>query len=633
MSTSLTNIAILAHIDAGKTTLSERLLFLSNKINAMGLVEDGLATMDYLLEEKRRGITIEAGYSSFEWRNRVINFVDTPGHVDFGVEVDCALDSIEAGVLVISGIRKVQTQTYSAWHKLEERKVPTLIFINKLDNDQADVDETLIDFEMAFESRPLVMSYPYFDESGLVGVVDIISDKLVVSSPEKRGVEVQDVPDELSAQINRFRNELFEFVAESDESALELHLEAKLDANTVYQVLAKEFAKRSFSPIYCGSAKMLTGVRLLANGLKFLVPEYSGHINPQSDALILKVRNSSLLGRFYLIKAYKELVSRDGMQLYSLDAETLDKVESVRPGELAALVSSNVFRIGDEITWAGEVVLHGATPSYNPLIEVQMEPKSSEDQAQLKTALEFFGQSDPSLVVRYNDSIGNWKVSTIGEVHLQVLIARLQDEFQLEVQCGHPEIKKMEKWIYPQLEFEHSTAWGDNALSLTISVEPYSRQEYEWNYYGRLDNEELVKTVIQSALNDFTQQGILGVGQLINCRFNLSNLNIQGQLLPGMLKKLVIDGLKENLTSDHISILEPFMDMELITPEEFSGKIVSDLKSRNAKIQSIESDGKVNWVRCEIPLIKTFGYATWLRDISKGRASYGLQYHDHKELL
>lgn len=630
MTHSMTNIAILAHIDAGKTTLSERLLFLSNKISAMGLVEDGLATMDYLLEEKRRGITIEAGYSSFQWKNRTINFVDTPGHVDFGVEVDCTLDSIEAGVVVVSGIRKVQTQTYSAWHKLEDRKVPTLIFINKLDSPQAEVDETLLDVEMAFECHPLVMSYPYYEEEELIGVVDVISQKLVVSTPESRQVEILDIPENIAPQIQRFYSEVCEFVAENSEEALDAHLAGELKPEMIYQVLSEEFAKKTFAPVYCGSAKMMVGVRLLANGLKFLVPVYQGHSNPQSDALILKVRNSPQFGRFYLVKAFKSLISRDGMQLYGVDAETLEKQESVAPGELSALVSTSNFRIGDEIRWEGDVVLHGATPTYNPLIEVQMEPMEAEQQSNLKQALEFFLESDPSLKVKYNEHLGNWKVSTIGEVHLQVLIARLRDEFQVPVQCGDPEIKRLEKWQEPQLEFEHSTAWAENSLKIKFSIEPYSRQEFEWNYYGKLSNEELIKSVIQSALNDFTQQGITGAGQLINLRFNLSQLEVEGQLLPGMLKKLILDGLKENIKQEHIAILEPHMDMELITPEEFSGKITADLKSRQGKIQNIDSDGKHNWIRCEIPLIKTFGYATWLRDISKGRASYGLQYHDHK---
>lgn len=629
---SITSIAILAHIDAGKTTLSEQLLFLSKKINTVGFVEEGLSTMDYLLEERRRGITIEAGFSSFRWRDRIINFVDTPGHVDFGVEVDCAIDAIEAAVVVISGVRKVQTQTYSAWHKLEEARVPHIVFINKLDYPECDVDDAIIDLEMAFDIRPLVMSYPYYEDDALLGVVDVISEKLVISKPRARSITLEEVPNSISDHVNKLRKEICEFVAENDELALEAYLGGELTSELIFEVLQQCFAAQSFTPIYCGSARMSAGVRLLANGLRFLTPSFSGHSNPHSDALILKIRNSHHLGRFYLIKAMNELIATEGMQLYHLDAEILESTESVRPGQLAALVSSNTFRIGDEISWTGDVILHGATPNYNPLIEVQMEACVGTNQVKLKTALEFFLESDPSLRVEFNEIVGNWRVCTIGEVQLQVLIARLRDEFGIEVNCGHPEICRKEKWKDIHLEFDHSTAWGTNSLRMDFSIEKYSHQEFEWNYYGRLGNEELVRTVIQSALNDYTHQGVNGMGELINLRFNFSNLIIEGQLLPGMLKKLVIDGLRENLTSKHVDILEPFMDMELVTPEEYSGKITADLKSRNAKIQAIESNGKINCVRCEIPLEETFGYATWLRDISRGRASYGLQYRDHKPL-
>lgn len=632
MPNTITNLAILAHIDAGKTTLSERLLFLCNKISAMGLVEEGLATMDYLAEEKRRGITIEAGYSSFKWRDRSINFVDTPGHVDFGVEVDCALDCIEAGVLVISGVRRIQTQTYSAWHKLEERQTPTIVFINKLDNIQADVDETLIDFEMAFESKPLVLSYPFFDEvKGLHGVIDVISKKWVISEELSRNVEVKEVPKSIRSQIDKFYNEIIEFCAENDEAALNSHLaDEQLSTEQIFNILSIELKERTFTPIYTGSAKTMDGVRLLLNGMRFLVPSFVEHQNPRAYAQVLKIRNSQQFGRFYLVKAFKVLVSSEAMNLYKLDGETLEPTQSVEPGDLVALICSPNFRIGDEIDWNGKVVLSGATPTYNPLIQVQIEAKTVEQQKELKKALEFFLESDPSMKLEYQESSGTWKVSTIGEVHLQVLIARLEDEFNLEVNCGNPEIQKLEKWIEPQLEFQFESTWNENSMSLSFSIEPFSRQEVEWNYYGKLKQEELVRAVMQSAVGDFARAGFLGSGKLVNARINLSNLNITGVLVPGMLKKLVLDGLNENVKPSQIILLEPFMDMELITPEEFSGKITADLKSRNAKIQGIESDGKYNWIRCEIPLVKTFGYTTWLRDISQGRASYGLQYHDHK---
>jgi elongation factor G len=633
MPANIRNLAILAHIDAGKTTLSERILYLGREISALGEVEDGLATMDYLSEEKKRGITIEAGVARIHWKNTQINFIDTPGHVDFGVEVDCALDAIDGAILVVSGIRNLQTQSFSAWNKLRIKKKPCLFFINKLDLPDAQYDDVLLEIEDALKIKPLILTHPHFENGILHGILDIVN-QVYFPSSEGRLLVTEKIPSHLIKDCQQLRQEVLEEIINYNDELATSYLKGEEGSiEEWYNALRSALLSGECAPVFSGSAKTNLGVRNILNAVKFILP-HPEILNkePGKVGKIIKVRKADTQGNTYLFYPYQNWKPASEFRLYKLHAAELLDMNAAKAAELCALKCTFDFCVGDEISGEGQVLYQEEPPVYDSLLSVALEPNSPEDQAKLSEALRFFSLVDPSLKTSYNNDAGRWVVATVGEVHLEVLVNRLKDEFACFVEYGNPEVTYFEKYIGGKKQITYESTLNENAITLEIKMERSSRFKSEYISYVEHPQKELIESVLRSSVEEFCQNGYCGKGEIGHFRFLLKSIRSAGQVIPGLLKKSILDAIKLHLKEEDFQILEPFMDIDVITPDKYCGVLLADLKSRKADINQVSSNGKITTIKASISMIKTFGYTTWMRHITKGMASFSMNYHDHLEV-
>ena len=631
---SLKNIAILAHIDAGKTTLSERILFQGKTIHDIGNVEDGLATMDFLSEERRRGITIESGISYYNYKKEKVNLVDTPGHIDFGSEVDCVLSAIEGAVLVVSGVRGVQTQTLVNNQKLIEAKAPTLVFLNKIDLPEFKFDDSLIELEERFEKPILMLSLPCETAKGW-GVIDVIAQKLIMTDGiESREFEALEIPPEMEYQSTRALKEIIETVAEIDDEVMECFLEKQIPApGPLFKGLAKLVAKNEIMAVYSGSAKKNIGVRQLMNGVKFLIPQPVPVEYPGQVAKVIKVRHHADHPKIYLLKVIEESLAEAELfkgNLYSINAEQLTPISEVAQGDIVALDSELPFKIGDGILADGSVGQEGEVWAYDSLLHFKVEATQAEDVEKLGAGLKFFADIEPSMQLKYDGATGVYTVGAVGEVFFDVLVNRIRDEFGVEMTYGFPEVEKRESYQGSKSEFSETqeTEWGKIEVKGYVNSTVKQGINLVFND-SSVENEDLVIMVIKGAIEEMAIRGILGQGRLNNLEVVIDTLKYSGRLLPGLLAKVVLHSVETAISKEDIGIEVPFVKLKLVAPEEYSNPLVADLNNREAKILNLDSNGKTISLEAEVSLERTFGYTTEMRNLTRGRGSHEIEYVGH----
>lgn len=622
----IANIAVLAHIDAGKTTLSERLLFHGKRIDVMGEVEEGLSTLDYLPEERKRGITIEAGYSRFEYKNRQFNLIDTPGHIDFGVEVDAALEAVESAILVISGVRGVQTQTMTHWRKLREKKIPVLALVNKMDQSAHQSLDILIEIEEALDQKPLVLCLPLYENSKLVGVLDVIHQKQILpKASDSREVLIRNLSSEQELQIKPYRQELLEQCALASDALMEKFLEDReISAEEILAALAIRIQSLECVPVLFGSAKISVGLRSLLNALRYLFPAFQSH-RQYAAGQIVKARFRKDIGRYYL---YKALAAQNltGVKWFEIHAEELEDCSAPEPGVLCAVQSEYLWKMGDKVDAGGQVIsTHSEV--YLPLLKYSIEPEEPEQYSVLQSALELIRDTDPSLVLEKDEDGGCWEVSVVGEVFLDVLASRLRDEFGCAVRTGMPKVRCLESlkseknWV--------AEAHGPNGLyrldfSLSSSVVD------ELILPEQLAQVEMVRAVLESVMGELHRKGFVGQGEAQPMRLVVNQLSGPEHLLPVPIKKMVLDALRLNLNEGDVLVLEPWIDVNIQVPNDTSGLVLDDLRRRGANIVDVVDRGAWLHLGAEMPLNKSFGYATDLRSVTKGHASWNMSFKEYK---
>ena len=499
MKQPIRNIAILAHVDAGKTTLSERILFAAGEIHRPGRVEDGLATMDYMPEEKERGITIESGVAHFEWKNTWFNFIDTPGHVDFGAEVDMALTAVEGAVLVVSAASGVETQTLASFRKLRESRVRTILFVNKLDNPDYSLDETLINIEEALGVRPVLMSVPQFKNGKMCAMLDVLSQSRLVHS--ESGTEVLDDgwesdagAAEECALLKKYYDEAVEFASNFDDEILSLALENKpVPPKMLLRGLKALAASDEYVICYAGSALEGFGVRSLVTALSFFLPEVPT-FGENELGQVVRLRHFRGVGEISLFRSHVDLLRRDwpaGFEFSRLKANMLLPVDEIRAGDIYAMVSPFETELGQVIYLNSELGIRNeelnagrdaagnaagtAAPSisenYLPLLQTRVECVRTEDYAYVERSLSVLARMDPSFRVQKDDG-GFWYLHTVGEVQLDVLLARLKREFGCEVRAGSPEVRWQERLCREVGPAENTFQIGPHKMSISISASP-----------------------------------------------------------------------------------------------------------------------------------------------------------------
>ena len=659
MSQPIRNIAILAHVDAGKTTLSERILFAAGEVRRPGRVEDGLATMDYMPEEKERGITIESGVAHFEWKDSWFNFIDTPGHVDFGAEVDMALSAVEGAVLVVSAASGVETQTIAAFKKLREAGVRTILFVNKLDNPDYSLDDTLINIEEILGVRPVLMTLPQYENGRMTGVLDVLSQSRLTHSDT--GEEVVDdgwnVEDgwDGSRELRQHYAEAVEFASSFDDEVLKLAMDGKRVPPKMLLRGLKELAKSDdYALCYAGSAMEGFGVRSLVTALTFFLPDVP-EFKTNELGQVIRLRHFKGVGEISLFRSHTDMERKAwpaGFEFSRLKANLLQPVDEIRSGDIYAMRTPFETELGQVIYLDGRLEARGARSEnenvkfgnlepgasnpepvnsirdcYQPLLQTRVECIGAEDYAHVEKSLATLGRMDPSFRVQHDLDGGFWYLHTVGEVQLEVLLARLKREFGCEVKAGSPEVRWQERLCRNVGPVENTFQLGPHKISIKLSATPLDSDAHDI----RLSAEFLetapreILAGVRSALLESTEVGILGKGPLVGVRFEVHEFTWTEGALPPMIKKACADGVMKLIKPADVQLYEPVMELSLECPVNFAGLVTGDIQARDGKVKEIGGDGKTHFLKADIPLRKIFGYATGVRSISKGTALYSMK--------
>ncbi|WP_407457835.1 GTP-binding protein [Fibrobacter sp.] len=640
MSQPIRNIAILAHVDAGKTTLSERILFAAGEVRRPGKVEEGLATMDYLPEEKDRGITIESGVAHFEWKNTWFNFIDTPGHVDFGAEVDTALTAVEGAVLVVSAASGVETQTVAAFRKLREAGVRTILFINKLDNPDYSLDETLINVEEVLGVRPVLMSLPEYRGGKLEGVLDVLSRSRLVHSETGEEVVDESWPQdgevsESTEKLKKYYAEAVEFASNFDDEVLKLALDGKPVPPKALLRGLKELAKDDdYALCYAGSAMEGFGVRSLTTALSFFLPDVP-EFGRNELGQVIRLRHFKGVGEISLFRSHTDMERKEwpaGFEFSRLKANLLQPVDEIRSGDIYAMRSPFETELGQTIYLDGSVPgeddaeRSSVRDRYQPLLQTRVECLGSEDYHHVEKSLNTLCRMDPSFRVQKDDG-GFWYLHTVGEVQLDVLLSRLKREFGCDVCAGAPEVRWQERLCRAVGPVENTFQLGPHKISIKVSATPLDGDAHDI----RLSAEFLetapreILAGVRSALLESTEIGVLGKGPLVGVRFEVHEFTWTEGALPPMIKKACVDAVVKLIRPADVTLYEPVMELSLECPVNFAGLVTGDIQSRDGKVKEIGGDGKTHFLKADVPLRKIFGYATGVRSISKGTALYSMK--------
>lgn len=645
MSQPIRNIAILAHVDAGKTTLSERILFAAGEVRRPGKVEEGLATMDYLPEEKDRGITIESGVAHFEWKNTWFNFIDTPGHVDFGAEVDTALTAVEGAVLVVSAASGVETQTVAAFRKLREAGVRTLLFVNKLDNPDYSLDETLINIEEVLGVRPVLMTLPEYGGGKMTSVLDVLSRSRLVHSESGEEIVDDSWPQagEVSDSTEKLKKhyaEAVEFASNFDDEVLGLALEGKPVPPKMLLRGLKELAKSDdYALCYAGSAMDGFGVRSLVTALSFFLPDVP-KFGADELGQVIRLRHFKGVGEISLFRSHVDMERKEwpaGFEFSRLKANLLQPVDEIRSGDIYAVRTPFETELGQIIYVDGTTLARNDDASdvsrqasirdrYQPLLQTRIECLGSEDYLHVEKSLNMLSRMDPSFRIQKDDG-GFWYLHTVGEVQLDVLLSRLKREFGCEVRAGTPEVRWQERLCHAVGPVENTFQLGPHRISIKLSAAPLEGDAHDI----RLSAEFLevapreILAGVRSALLESTEVGVLGKGALVGVCFVVHEFTWTEGSLPPMIKKACADAVVKLIRPADVQLYEPMMELSVECPVNFAGLVTGDIQSRDGRVKEIGGDGRMHFLKADVPLRNIFGYATGVRSISKGTALYSMK--------
>lgn len=670
---AIRNIAILAHVDAGKTTLSERLLFTAGQIRRPGNVEDGLATMDYLPEEKERGITIESGVAHYEWKNIWFNFIDTPGHIDFGAEVDSALSAAESAVLVVAASSGVETQTASAWRKLREAHLKTFVFINKLDNPHHSLDETLLSIEESFGARPVLLSYPEFENGKIVSEIDVLSKTRLIHDASGREVPEKISPEAEPKFLKTLYDEALEFASTVNDELLEALLS---DSSISQDVLKKALFELSHSKdyifCYAGSAKENFSVRSLMTALAFFSTPPKA-LNREELGTVIRLRHFRGLGETAIFRSHSDRIKKlwpDHFNFFRMRANLLEPVEEIRAGDIYALQTKTPLELGNVLSLSGAPIRKALDfqGHYQPLLQTHIECEREEDFPILQESLKALSRMDPSIRTEYREELGCWIIHTVGEVQLEVIKERLFREYRIALRTGDPEVLYRELLKTPVESFQTTLQAGPFSITIEFSASAqketalYFPDDSFETFSSSIDSQkeksyreertqpfffedssckntllchnmkEEEARAVRDSLFDLVFSGVLGKGSLEKTNFTFQIKQKSPNAPIHLLKKIAEDAFKLSVRPQAISLQEPWMELFAECPIAYAGALTNDIQARKGKVRSVVGDGRIHSFYAEVPLKNLFGYATAIRSISRGTASYSARFLEYREV-
>ncbi|MBI3989561.1 MAG: elongation factor G [candidate division NC10 bacterium] len=657
----------MAHIDAGKTTTTERILYYTGRTYKIGEVDEGSTEMDWMEQEKERGITITAATTTCFWKDHRINIIDTPGHVDFTMEVERSLRVLDGAIAIFDAVNGVEPQSETVWRQADRYRVPRICFINKMDRIGADFYMSVRSIAERLGARPVPIQLPYGKEDRFKGVIDLIEMKAVVWEEETLGARYHDepIPEGLLEEARSWREKLLEVVAEEDEALMERYLEGQEPSpQEIKRVLRAGTLALRLTPVLCGASFKNKGVQPLLDAvIDYLpspldLPPVEG-LNPRTGqreqrfpgeneplaALAFKLMGDPYAGHLCFFRVYSGTL-RAGMYVYNpardtrerigrllrMHANKREEIDRVSAGDIAAAVGLKQTRTGDTFCDADHPILLEAIQFPEPVISVAIEPKTREGQERLSTALHALSNEDPTFQVRIDEETGQTIISGMGELHLEIIVDRLVREFKVEANVGRPQVSYRETITQPvegEGKFIRQTGGRGQYGHVWLKLEPLppgSGVEFVSAIVGGVIPREYIPAV-EKGVREAMEAGILAGYPVVNVRAVLSDGSYHEVDSSELAFKIAGSmAVKDGVKRARPILLEPTMQVDVVTPEEFLGDVIGDLNARRGKILGIETRVAANVIRAEVPLAEMFGYATVLRSATQGRATYTMQF-------
>ncbi|GAA2110238.1 elongation factor G [Kocuria atrinae] len=676
------NIGIMAHIDAGKTTTTERILFYTGINHKLGETHDGASTMDWMAQEQERGITITSAATSCYWHDNQINIIDTPGHVDFTVEVERSLRVLDGAVAVFDGKEGVEPQSETVWRQADKYEVPRICFVNKMDKLGADFYFTVDTIKSRLGATPLVLQLPIGAENDFVGVVDLLTMKAFVWEGDSKGdvslgakYEIREIPEDLKDRAEEYRNQLVESVAEADDELMEKYLNGEeLTQDEIKHGIRELTINSRAYPVLCGSAFKNRGVQPMLDAVVDYLPtpldvlSVQGHaVNDEEEvmtrpadanapfaALAFKVAAHPFYGQLTYIRVYsgkakageQVLNSTKGKKerigkLFQMHSNKENPVDEISAGHIYAAIGLKDTTTGDTLCESANPIVLESMSFPEPVIFVAIEPKTKGDQEKLSTAIQKLSAEDPTFTVSLNDETGQTEIGGMGELHLDILVDRMKREFKVEANVGKPQVAYREtiKKAVDKVDYTHKKQTGGSGqfAKVQVAFEPLpldAEELYEFDNKvtgGRVPREYIPS--VDAGIQDAMQLGVLAGYPMVGVKATLLDGAYHDVDSSEMAFKIAGSMVfKEGVRRANPVLLEPLMSVEVRTPEEYMGEVIGDLNSRRGQIQSMEDVTGVKLVKALVPLSEMFGYIGDLRSKTQGRAVYSMQFDSYSEV-
>jgi elongation factor G len=673
VNTKIRNIGIIAHIDAGKTTTTERILYYTGSSHKIGEVHEGATTTDYMEQERERGITIVAAAVTCAWKGNQINIIDTPGHVDFTVEVERSVRVLDGAVTVFDGVAGVEPQSETVWRQADKYRVPRICFVNKLDRTGANFFRCVSMIEDRLGATPLVIQLPIGLEESFVGIIDLVEMKSIIWKDENLGAEFyyDEIKSDLKDLAEEYRAKLLETALLMDNDLLELYLDGKeINPDQLRQCIRKGTLEGNFVPVLCGSAFKNKGVQPLLDAVVEFLPspfdkKVVKGIDPDTGAelerqvsesapfagLAFKVINDPFVGSLTFVRVYSGVLS-SGMNIVNatkgqkervgrmlrMHANSREDIKEIKCGDIMALAGLKNTTTGDTLTDANNLILLEKIDIPKPVIEVAVEPKSSADQEKMALALSRLAAEDPTFQISTNEETGQTVLKGMGELHLDIMIDRMRREFKVEANIGAPQVAYRETiTTKAEIDYTHKkqTGGAGQFAKVKIIFEPLesgSGFQFESKIVGGSIPKEYIPGV-GKGLEDIKETGIVAGYPLIDFKATLIDGAFHDVDSSVMAFEIAAKAaFREGIVKCKPCILEPIMEVEVVTPEEYMGEIIGDLNSRRGQIKGMESRGNAQIIKANVPLATMFGYVNNLRSMSQGRAQYSMHFAHYERV-
>ncbi|MCK5201556.1 MAG: elongation factor G [Spirochaetales bacterium] len=661
------NIGIMAHIDAGKTTTTERILFYTGKSHRIGEVDNGEATMDWMEQEQDRGITITSAATTCFWKKHHINIIDTPGHVDFTAEVERALRVLDGAIAIFCAVGGVEPQSETVWHQADHYQIPRIAFVNKMDRLGADFFEVIKEIEEKLQANPLVLYLPIGSENDFTGIIDLIKMKELRFEINSRGSDIIEsvIPEEYKELAFKWHEKLIDKISAYSEEITDLFLEGDdIPEKLIKDTIRENTLNRNLVPVFVGASLKNIGVQPLLDGvLDFLPSPFEGNPiighkkkdnsevtvshdkNGQALALVFKIQSDKEAGALSFIRVYSGKIKKGSAilninknkrerinRLLRMHSNRHEAIDELHAGDIAVVVGFKVAQTGDTIGSEGYQVLLEDMNFPEPVISVAIEPKTISDQDKLVKALESLKREDPTFSVKENEETGQLIISGMGELHLDVLVKRVISEFKVEANVGKPQVTYRESISIgaAHREFFHKlVANKENTAEISLKVEPSGKGA------GNIFICEVPESNLPRELKDAAERGIRNAFSsgimygypTIDIKVTLTDAVYDQQTSSAMAFEAAgALGFDAACRKADPVLLEPIMNVDILTPKDFVGEVISHITTRKGLIGSLESKPAVEHIRAEVPLVNMFGYSTALRSLTQGRGTFAMEF-------